>query len=1367
MSMAACNSSDGSTTNPDNPPVVDVTGIRLDADSITLKEGTTKQLTATVLPENATDKTITWSSADDSIATVTNGLVSALKEGQTTVTAAISNFTATCKVAVTKEEVVATLESITVEYNEEIEVGGDLGLVVKAHYSDGSVVTLQPNQYEVTGFDNTQPADAQEVIVTFEGEVVSFTIKIKEASAPKTLVKIEVSGNFKTEYELNEQIDLSGIIITAYFSDGSTLVVPATELIISGFDTSVPGEQKVTITYQGQSVEITLTIKDSQTLAELVEIRVSGDYKKEYEIGENLDLDNMIVTAVFSDGSTKVIEGFRVSGFDSTTAGEKSVIISYEGVRVAITVTVKDASTPAQPSMVRISVDATNVKKEYESGNELDLTGLVVKGIYSDGSEKELGASDYRVSGYDSAKVGEQTITVTVLGDNGAVFTGTFTVTVKSLPAPATFRISLDVTNVKKVYEVGEELDTTGLIVNITYSTGETGTVDLKDCEISGFDSSKPGKVWVKVSYLGVDESYEVQIGDGEEEQQQEVVFTVGTNYIFLSKYTGELHADEVARYVGNIDVEKGLPLFLTIDKARVTSYLGASILEEGEEAHNNYMGNLAEGFTIQADAENAEVIVHMWKPNDKGESWITFWVSGGTSEEHAEVEWGIYVVGTFNDWSVMNGFKMTVDKEDTNLLHLELDLKAGDELCARKYPDNVWYNYNKGNIIIGADGTYMITVDISLPEGANRISAVRTDGGEEPPEPTFECYVVGSFSGWKEAESYKMTVNPKNENIYTLEGLVLVAKDEFLVKDTNNNWYKCGGSDKNITGLEGTYTITVDLSKKNKLEAVTFVKTSVDPEPEPTLTGIELNTESVKKEYEIGEYLNLAGLVVKAVYSNGEKVELTAEQYVVDSSRFDSSSAGDKEIFVSYSGKADTFKVNVKAAVEPDPEEPEVDVYKVTIGEIEYVLELDESAEHTGAYEDRTAAYTVAVARATANEVVEVTKNGETYSFVAVGGDDNNIIGDNEEGFKIKTTSLEEKVLYLNVWKENEKHEVWVSLYLQEPAPETYNVTFNLDASQFSGWEGVTKDYSLYLYGDDGALLGLFGDVAGNLNSGSVVAEVKEGSKITLAVFYLTETKNEVDSRKQTVDIELDIAEAGEYDISFTNLDWDLEGMMTGVAFVVHGAEPDPEEVFYYLVGTLTSWEIDDQYQLKQDIEQPNRFLIDLIPVTAGSEFKVKDSEGHWYGIGAGDGENLVVENAGVYRFDFFLNAEDNIHLVATVIPGEEPEPDPEPSTITITVNLGDWANDGAVVYAWVWGNGFDAQWIRVEDGKLTVPSGVTGLKLVRLDPANSTMRVLTVYENINACTIWNGPTGDISYQADKVLSFVSWESGFDWVNP
>ena len=71
-----------------------VTGISLDKSTMTLLVGEEQTLTATVTPENATDKVVIWTSSDESKAIVSKGKVTAIAEGIATITAKAGNQTA-------------------------------------------------------------------------------------------------------------------------------------------------------------------------------------------------------------------------------------------------------------------------------------------------------------------------------------------------------------------------------------------------------------------------------------------------------------------------------------------------------------------------------------------------------------------------------------------------------------------------------------------------------------------------------------------------------------------------------------------------------------------------------------------------------------------------------------------------------------------------------------------------------------------------------------------------------------------------------------------------------------------------------------------------------------------------------------------------------------------------------------------------------------------------------------------------------------------------------------------------------------------------------------------------------------------------
>ena len=84
---------------------VEVSSVTLNTDTLSLTEGESAALTATVSPSDATNKTVTWSSGNTSVATVSGGLVTAVSAGTATITATAGGKSATCTVTVAAKTV--------------------------------------------------------------------------------------------------------------------------------------------------------------------------------------------------------------------------------------------------------------------------------------------------------------------------------------------------------------------------------------------------------------------------------------------------------------------------------------------------------------------------------------------------------------------------------------------------------------------------------------------------------------------------------------------------------------------------------------------------------------------------------------------------------------------------------------------------------------------------------------------------------------------------------------------------------------------------------------------------------------------------------------------------------------------------------------------------------------------------------------------------------------------------------------------------------------------------------------------------------------------------------------------------------------
>ncbi len=297
-------------------------------------------------------------------------------------------------------------------YGEELDL---TGFKVTAVYSDGSVEDVTADAV-LSGYDATTSGE-QTITVTCSGMSATFMVSVKEQEVEKTLEKIEVAGPAKTEYAYGEELDITGLKVTALYSDGSTEDVTAQAVVI-GYDGTRSGEQTIQVAYEGKTAEFVVHVKEKGAEPEgktLEKIEVTGPEKTEYAYGEELDVTGLKVTAIYSDGSTKdVTAQATVAGYDAGRSGDQTITVSYEGKTAEIVVHVKEKEEPAKKTLEKIEITKPE-KTEYAYGEKLDVTGLKVTAVYSDGSTEDVTAQA-TVTGYDEKKSGEQTVTVTYQG---------------------------------------------------------------------------------------------------------------------------------------------------------------------------------------------------------------------------------------------------------------------------------------------------------------------------------------------------------------------------------------------------------------------------------------------------------------------------------------------------------------------------------------------------------------------------------------------------------------------------------------------------------------------------------------------------------------------------------------------------------------------------------------------------------------------------------------------------------------------------------------------------------------------------------------------------------------------------------------
>ena len=170
---------------------IPATEITLDKNALELTEGGTATLTATVTPANSTDNVV-WSVSPAGFATVTGGVVEALKAGNCTITATAGSKSATCAVTV-KAKIIA-VQSVTLNKNAlTLAVGKNETLtatVLPANSTDRTVVwSVSPSGFATVagGVVTAQAAGSCTVTASCGGKSASCAVTVEAASGTQTL----------------------------------------------------------------------------------------------------------------------------------------------------------------------------------------------------------------------------------------------------------------------------------------------------------------------------------------------------------------------------------------------------------------------------------------------------------------------------------------------------------------------------------------------------------------------------------------------------------------------------------------------------------------------------------------------------------------------------------------------------------------------------------------------------------------------------------------------------------------------------------------------------------------------------------------------------------------------------------------------------------------------------------------------------------------------------------------------------------------------------------------------------------------------------------------------------------------------------
>jgi uncharacterized protein YjdB len=485
--------------------IVDVTGVTLDKTELSLVIDEEATLEATVVPSNATYKTVTWSSSSPDIVSVdSNGKIKGLKAGQAEITVTTTDGGKTAKCAVTVSAI--NVESITIEPTEKILKVSPQPFLIRYQISpaDATDKTLT----WVSSNTDVAVVDAIGVVTLKAAGNATITVTTNDGGKTATC-DLTVVNDFvdtvtldreEASIQLNETLQLIATVLPAeatqsvtWFSSDTTVatvdengkVTPVSEGLATIRVTTDEGSKTAACAVVVTKVPVTQITLDRSEL----ELGVGGTYTLTATVLPSDATDKRYDWSSSDLTVAMVDENGNVIAIAPGTAEIKATSKLYADVYGSCTVTV--AATPVSS----VTIGKSSLQMEL-----LDLETLTVTVLPADATFKGVvwSTSDAKVATVDEngrvTAVGKGIATITVKAATDGTKTDSCTVTVGSYKY-VDGKVSIEgdkavVTNASQLKEAIDRSVATGVTPIITISAGTAGTVVIPSAVVQSLGSS-------------------------------------------------------------------------------------------------------------------------------------------------------------------------------------------------------------------------------------------------------------------------------------------------------------------------------------------------------------------------------------------------------------------------------------------------------------------------------------------------------------------------------------------------------------------------------------------------------------------------------------------------------------------------------------------------------------------------------------------------------------------------------------------------------------------------------------------------------------------------------------------------------------
>ena len=491
------------TDNETQTPVVEVESVSLNKSEMTLTEGESETLAATVTPENAENKSIKWSSNNEAVATVdANGTVTAKSAGTAVITATSTNGkSAGCTVTVEKKQIPVTEVRLS-ESTVGIVEGSTYKLtatVLPENTTDSKNVSWSSNNSAVATVDANGTVTAKRAgtaVITAtstNGKSAGCTVTVSKKEIPITEISLDKSSATLTE---GETTTLTATVLPENTTYGKSVkwsssnVAVATVDLMGKVTAKSAGTAIITATSEnGKTASCTITVNKKDTNITITEVRLN----KSTETLTEGDTTTLTATVLPENTTDSKSVSWRSSNSEVATVDANGTVTAKRAGTAVITATStngKSAGCTVTVSKKEIPITEISLDKSSATlteGETTTLTATVLPENTTYGKSVKWSSSNSEVATVDAngtvtaKRAGTAVITAT--STNGKTAGCTVTVSKKEIPIT---EISLDKSSATLTEGETTTLTATVLPENTTYgksvkwssSNSEVATVD-------------------------------------------------------------------------------------------------------------------------------------------------------------------------------------------------------------------------------------------------------------------------------------------------------------------------------------------------------------------------------------------------------------------------------------------------------------------------------------------------------------------------------------------------------------------------------------------------------------------------------------------------------------------------------------------------------------------------------------------------------------------------------------------------------------------------------------------------------------------------------------------------------------------------